>query len=270
MDDPDDAISPATDGSRTPAAMEPTAPTLTPLSFDRDPAPARSGVLAQRLKPLAGQAIGTLMVHEIYRSLQGESTHAGLPCTFVRLTACHLRCTYCDTAHAFHQGESMALAGVVARALATGDRLVEITGGEPLLQAEVFPLMTRLADAGRTVLLETSGAVSIQSVDPRVAIILDVKTPGSGEVAANLDANLLRLKGRDEVKYVICGRDDFDWSVRHVRRHDLAARLPVLFAPAFGRVDPTDLAAWILETGLPIRFQLQLHKQLWDPKARGV
>ena len=227
-------------------------------------------MLAQRLRPLAGKAAGSLVIHEIYRSLQGESTHVGLPCTFVRLTACHLRCTYCDTAHAFHQGESLTIDQVVERALATGDRLVEITGGEPLLQPEVFPLMTRLADAGRTVLLETSGAVSIQSVDPRVSIILDVKTPGSGESAANLDANLVRLQGHDEVKYVVCDRDDFDWAVRHARGHDLIARVPVLIAPAFGRVDPTDLAAWILETGLPLRLQVQLHKQLWDPKARGV
>jgi len=250
--------------------MEPTASMLVPPVLDREAVPARGGVLAQRLRPLAGKAAGTLVIHEIYRSLQGESTHAGLPCTFVRLTACHLRCSYCDTGHAFHQGEPLTLDEVVERALATGDRLIEITGGEPLLQPEVFPLMTRLADAGRLVLLETSGAVSIQSVDPRVSIILDVKTPGSGEVAANLDANLVRLRGHDEVKYVVCDRADFDWAVRHVRDHDLIARLPVLIAPAFGRVSPTDLAAWILETGLRLRLQVQLHKQLWDPKARGV
>ena len=136
---------------------------------------------AQRLRPLAGKAAGTLVIHEIYRSLQGESTFAGLPCVFVRLTACHLRCVYCDTPHAFNQGETMTLDDVVARALALGDDLVEITGGEPLLQLEVYPLMSRLADAGKTVLLETSGALDTAAVDPRVHVILDLKTPGSGE-----------------------------------------------------------------------------------------
>jgi 7-carboxy-7-deazaguanine synthase len=228
------------------------------------------GDLARRLRPLKGKADGSLVIHEIYRSLQGESLYAGLPCVFVRLTACHLRCGYCDTPHAFGQGETITLDDVVAQALAHGDPLVEITGGEPLLQPEVYPLMTRLADAGRTVLLETSGAIDIEAVDPRVHIIMDIKTPGSGESGANLDANLGRLKTSDEIKYVICDRADFDWSVGHVRRHELAGRFSILFSPAFGRVDPTDLADWVLDTRLPIRLQLQLHKQLWEPNARGV
>ncbi|WP_435010111.1 radical SAM protein [Tundrisphaera lichenicola] len=227
-------------------------------------------LLARRLGPLAGKPAGTLLIHEIYRSLQGESTHAGLPCTFVRLTACHLRCTYCDTPHAFHSGEPLTIEEVAARALGTGDPLVEVTGGEPLLQPEVLPLLTRLADAGRTVLLETSGAIDTIDVDPRVAIILDVKTPGSGEASANLDVNLARLKPIDEVKYVICSRGDFDWTVAHVREHGLAGRFPLLVGAAHGRVNPTDLAAWILESGLPLRLQVQLHKLLWDPAARGV
>ncbi len=242
--------------------MEPTTPPR--------PAPGPDSTLARRLRPLEGKAAGSLVIHEIYRSIQGESTHAGLPCTFVRLTACHLRCTYCDTRHAFHEGQALPVAEVVARALATGDSLVEVTGGEPLLQPEAFDLMARLADAGRTVLLETSGAVDTAAVDPRVRVILDVKTPGSGEAAANLDANLGRLKPIDEVKYVVCDRDDFDWSIAHVRAHDLAARVPVLMGAAHGRVDATELAGWILETGLPIRLQVQLHKLLWDPRARGV
>jgi 7-carboxy-7-deazaguanine synthase len=239
--------------------MATTAPTSTPPDS-----------LARRLRPLAGKPAGSLVIHEVYRSLQGESTHAGLPCTFVRLTACHLRCTYCDTAHAFNRGETLPLDEVVARALATGDRLVEVTGGEPLLQPEVFPLMTALADAGRTVLLETSGAVDIAGVDPRVTIILDVKTPGSGEAAANLEANLARLKPTDEVKYVLCDRADFDWAVDHIRTFDLTSRAHVLVGAAHGRVDPTDLAAWVLETGLSIRLQVQFHKLLWGPSARGV
>jgi 7-carboxy-7-deazaguanine synthase len=233
------------------------------------PLPATSS-LARRLQPLAGKPVGSLVIHEIYRSLQGESTYAGLPCTFVRLTACHLRCTYCDTAHAFLRGETLDLDEVVERALATGDRLVEVTGGEPLLQAEVLPLMTRLADAGRTVLLETSGAVDIGPVDPRVSIILDVKTPGSGESAANLEANLALLKPIDEVKYVVCDRDDFDWAVTHVRSHDLTSKVPVLVGAAHGKLDPTELAGWVLETGLPLRLQVQLHKLLWGPATRGV
>lgn len=225
---------------------------------------------SQRLRPLADKPAGSLAIHEIYRSLQGESLYAGLPCVFVRLTACHLRCVYCDTAHAFNQGEFLTLDDVVAQALAFGDSLVEVTGGEPLLQPEVYPLMSRLADLGRKVLLETSGAIDITLVDSRVHIILDVKTPGSGEVAANLDANLDRLKPTDEVKYVICDRDDFDWCVAHLSRHHLAGRVAIVISPAFGLINPTELAAWTLDSRLPIRFQLQLHKQLWDPKARGV
>jgi 7-carboxy-7-deazaguanine synthase len=225
---------------------------------------------AHRLRPLEGKPVGTLVVHEIYRSLQGESTFAGLPCVFVRLTACHLRCVYCDTPHAFNQGETMRLDEVVARALALRDDLVEITGGEPLLQPEVYPLMGRLADAGKTVLLETSGAVDTSPVDPRVHIILDVKTPGSGEVRANIWSNLERLKPTDEVKFVVCDRADFNWAVNVVREQRLTGRCPVLFSAAFGQVNPTDLAGWILESHLPVRLQLQPHKILWDPAARGV
>jgi len=224
----------------------------------------------QRLRPLQGKAPGTLVVHEIYRSLQGESTFAGLPCVFVRLTACHLRCVYCDTPHAFNQGQTMNLDDVVARVLALGDDLVEITGGEPLLQLEVHPLMSRLADAGKTVLLETSGALDTSAVDLRVHVILDLKTPGSGEEEANVWSNIELLKPTDEVKFVLCDRDDFDWAVNVVREHRLTERCPVLFSAAFGQVNPTDLAAWILESRLPVRLQLQQHKILWDPKARGV
>ncbi len=229
-----------------------------------------SGSHAQRLRPLARKAAGTLVIHEIYRSLQGESTFAGLPCVFVRLTACHLRCVYCDTPHAFNQGEPMSVDVVVARTLALGDDLVEITGGEPLLQLEVYPLMSRLADAGKTVLLETSGAIDTSAVDPRVRVILDLKTPGSGEVEANVWSNLERLRPTDELKFVLCDRADFDWAANVVGEHRLTDRCPVLFSVAFGQVNPTDLAAWILESRLPVRLQLQQHKILWDPNARGV
>lgn len=229
-----------------------------------------SNALARRLRPLEGKAPGTLMVHEVYRSIQGESTFAGLPCVFVRLTACHLRCTYCDTPHAFQQGRPMSLEAVLDEVEKLGGRLVELTGGEPLLQEEAYPLMSTLADRGWTVLLETSGGVPTDRVDPRVHVILDVKTPASGEVDANVWSNLDRLGPRDEVKFVLGDRADFDWAVDLIRRRGLAERGPVLMSAVFGRVDPTDLAGWILETGLPIRLQVQLHKILWDPKARGV
>lgn len=226
----------------------------------------------RRLRSILGRAPGTLVVHEIYRSLQGEGTHAGLPCVFARLTGCHLRCGYCDTRHAFHEGTPLDLAEVVERVrrlLRPGD-LIELTGGEPLLHEEAFPLLTELADTGHLVLLETSGAVDAAAVDPRVRVILDVKTPGSGEAEANHWPNLARLRPTDEVKFVVTDRPDFDWSVGVVRRHELARRCPILVAPAHGRVDPRELAAWILECGLPLRLQSQLHKQLWGAKTRGV
>jgi 7-carboxy-7-deazaguanine synthase len=229
-----------------------------------------SGLDDRRLRPLAGKPAGTLIVHEIYRSLQGESTFAGLPCVFVRLTACHLRCSYCDTPHAFHSGEALSLDDVVARALALGGSLIEITGGEPLLHPEALPLMARLADAGRTVLLETSGALDISRVDPRVRIILDLKTPGSGEANANLWSNVSRLKPIDEVKFVVCDRADFDWAIEQIQSRELLARCPVLVSPVHAKVAPAQLAQWLLDSGLPLRLQVQLHKALWGTETRGV
>ncbi len=226
--------------------------------------------VASRLKPLAGKRVGTLVIHELYRSIQGESSFAGLPCTFVRLTACQLRCTYCDTPHAFQQGQTFTVDEVFHKVLALGDSVVEITGGEPLLQDEVYPLMTRLCDAGKTVLLETGGALSIAQVDPRVRTILDLKTPRSGEVAANDWTNLALLKPTDEVKFVVCDHDDFDWSAEIIREHDLTTKCPVLVSGAYGQVDPGELAGWVLDSGLNLRYQLQLHKILWGAKARGV
>ncbi|MBI3465603.1 MAG: radical SAM protein [Planctomycetes bacterium] len=222
------------------------------------------------MKPLVGKPPGTLLVHEIYRSVQGESTFVGRPCVFVRLSACHLRCRWCDTPHAFTEGEPMGLDDVLARVLAEPCDLVEITGGEPLLQDEVFPLMTRLADAGRTVLLETSGAVDIRRVDRRVRIIMDLKCPGSDECERNLYPNIERLKPTDEIKFVIADRCDFDWSCEQVRGRRLAERFTVLFSPVFGELAPRTLAEWILESNLPVRLQLQMHKYIWDPAARGV
>jgi 7-carboxy-7-deazaguanine synthase len=256
--------SPSVQNDDTESAGSPTAERRAP------PIVSIGGLQAQRLKPLEDKPPGTLLVHEIYRSLQGESTFAGLPCVFVRLTVCNLRCVYCDTPHAFNQGEVMCLGDVVARVLALGDDLVEVTGGEPLLQTEVHRLMSQLADLDKSVLLETGGAIDTSAVDPRVRVILDVKTPGSGEVEANVWSNLERLKFTDEVKFVLCGRDDFDWAAKLVRERALTDRCPILFSASFGKVDPTELATWILESRLPVRLQLQQHKILWGPDTRGV
>jgi len=227
-------------------------------------------LLERRLRPISTRPAGSLVIHEIYRSLQGEGTHAGLPCVFVRLTGCHLRCGYCDSPHAFTQGEVRTIDDVVDTVLGFDDRLVQITGGEPLLQAEVYPLMSRLADAGRTLLLETSGGVDTSRVDPRVRVILDVKTPGSGEEQANVWSNLDRLKPGDEVKFIICDPRDFHWSLEVIDRYDLTARVPVLVSPCFGKINLEELAQLVLDSGRCLRLQVQLHKILWEPDRRGV
>jgi len=212
-----------------------------------------------------------LIVNEVFLSVQGESTWAGLPCVFVRLTACDLRCSYCDTTYAFAEGKRRPLQEVLAEALAFDCPLVEVTGGEPLLQKASLLLMSALCDAGRTVLLETSGAHDISSVDPRVHRIMDLKTPGSGECVRNLWSNIPSLTPRDEVKFVLSSREDYEWARDQVRKFDLASRVhAVLFSPVFGRIEPVEIVNWILEDKLPVRFQLQLHKLIWDPKKRGV
>jgi 7-carboxy-7-deazaguanine synthase len=212
-----------------------------------------------------------LTVNEIYASVQGESTWAGLPCTFVRLTFCDLRCTYCDTAYAFYRGEKMSLADILESVKALGISLVEITGGEPLLQKAVLPLMTELCDRSYRVLLETSGAHDISRVDSRVHRIMDLKTPGSGEAHRNRLENLSHLTQRDEVKFVIGSREDYLWSADLVRANALDTRCHcVLFSPVFGRIEPRQIVEWLLADRLPVRFQLQLHKFIWAPDAKGV
>lgn len=223
-----------------------------------------------RLDPLLGKPAGTLLVHEIYRSVQGESTFAGLPCAFVRLTGCPARCVWCDTPHAFKEGEQLVLAAVIERVLALDCPLVELTGGEPLVQDEAFALMTALCDIGKTVLVETSGTVPVERVDRRVRIIMDLKCPDSGECDNNLWANLDHLKPIDEIKFVLASRRDFDWAAAMVREHKLQERFAVLLSPVFGRVTPRELADWLLESRLNVRMQVQLHKLIWDPLARGV
>lgn len=211
-----------------------------------------------------------LKVNEIFCSIQGESTHAGRPCVFVRLTYCNLRCTYCDTAYAFFEGEERSLDEVVAAVAAWGIKLVEVTGGEPLIQRETTELLRRLLAAGHEVLLETSGAWPVGTVPDGVRIIMDLKTPGSGMVGRNRWENLDQLDAEDEIKFVVCDRADYEWARGVVGEHDLTARHAVLFSPAFDRLEPRELAEWILADRLPVRMQLQLHKLIWSPSARGV
>jgi 7-carboxy-7-deazaguanine synthase len=213
----------------------------------------------------------TLTINEIYHSIQGESSWVGRPCVFVRLTFCNLRCNYCDTEYAFYEGKKRTLDEILETVASFGCPLVEITGGEPLLQKSVLPLMTMLCDSGYTVLLETSGAHGISTVDPRVHRIMDLKTPGSGEVDKNLWSNIDHLTLRDEVKFVMGTREDYEWACEKVRRYDLASRCHgVLFSPIFGRIDPRQIVEWILEDKLNVHFQLQIHKFIWSPTERGV
>ena len=213
----------------------------------------------------------TLVVHEIYASVQGESTFAGLPCTFVRLTGCNLRCTWCDTPQAFYGGQRLRRAEVLERAMATGTQLVELTGGEPLLQPGALPLMQELCDAGRTVLVETSGEADVSRVDPRVHRIMDLKAPGSGESHRNRWSNLEHLGARDEIKFVLADRADYEWmrdTVRQRRLADLGAAL--LVSCVWGKLAPRDLVDWVLADALPVRVQIQMHKVIWGAEAQGV
>jgi len=224
-----------------------------------------------RLAPIDGVATAdTLVLHEVYASVQGESTYAGRPCTFVRTTAGNLRCVWCDTPHAFVEGRPWARAEVLAEVQRLGLDLVEITGGEPLLQPGVLPLMTELCDRGHTVLLETSGSLDIRPVDPRVVRVVDFKAPGSGEASQNLMSNVDALRSTDEVKLVLADRADYDWARDFVAAHDLGRRCVVLLSPVFGALAAADLAAWMVADRLPARLNLQVHKQIWDPQARGV
>jgi 7-carboxy-7-deazaguanine synthase len=217
-----------------------------------------------------------LRVTEIFHSIQGESTWSGIPCTFVRLTGCPLRCVWCDTEYSFHGGERLTLAEILQKVEEIGCDLVEITGGEPLIHKNAFSLATDLLDRGFTVLVETSGAVDVSSLDSRAHKIMDVKCPGSGEVDANLWSNLNHLTERDEVKFVLADRRDFDWACEVIQRQELhqafeEGRLrALLFSPVWDTLDLTDLSEWVLASGLPVRVQLQLHKIIWDPRARGV
>ncbi len=210
----------------------------------------------------------TLRVTEIFYSLQGETSTSGLPTVFVRLTGCPLRCTYCDTQYAFYGGERFALEAVLETVASHRPRYVTVTGGEPLAQPACLGLLSALCDAGYWVSLETSGALDVAAVDPRVVVILDIKTPGSGEVGRNLWSNIALLKARDEVKFVLCDRRDYDWARMKLDELGLSETdLEILFSPSQGQLAPRELADWILADHLPVRMQLQLHKQVWGDVA---
>jgi 7-carboxy-7-deazaguanine synthase len=212
-----------------------------------------------------------LHVNEIFFSIQGESTHAGRPCVFVRLAGCNLRCRWCDTEYAFYDGRNRTIAEVAAILEGYRCDLVEITGGEPLLQEGVYPLMSSLLESGHSVMVETSGAVDVSRLDPRVIKIMDLKCPGSGECERNLWSNLEHLSARDEVKFVIADRADYEWAREVIAGRSLADKVnAILMSPVFGNLEPATLAAWLLEDRLPARLQLQIHKYIWPPDARGV
>lgn len=205
-----------------------------------------------------------LKLTEIFVSVQGEARQIGWPTVFVRLTGCPLRCGYCDTAYAFYGGEWWEIDAILAEVARQGVRHVCVTGGEPLAQKRCVALLQRLCDTGYEVSLETSGAIDISPVDRRVSRVVDIKTPGSGEAARNLWSNLEQLTPHDQVKFVLCSREDYEWAVQVLRQHALEQRCEVLFSPSFGQLAPRELADWIVADRLPVRFQLQLHKILWN------
>ena len=211
-----------------------------------------------------------LKINEIYISIQGESSHTGLPCVFVRLTGCNLRCSYCDTEYAFYEGKEMTLNEVVGAVDRFGNSLVEITGGEPLMQKEVYPLMQTLLEKNYDVMLETGGSLPINEVPDQVIKIMDLKCPGSGEDSRNNYENLRFLTPKDEVKFVILDRKDYDWSKKILNDYAIHKKAHVLFSPVFEKLDLKDLAQWVLEDKLPVRLQTQLHKVIWSKDAIGV
>jgi 7-carboxy-7-deazaguanine synthase len=211
-----------------------------------------------------------LKINEIYKSIQGESSHTGLPCVFVRLTGCNLRCTWCDTEYAFYEGKGMTVEDVVNAVDQCEIPLVEITGGEPLMQKEVFPLMQTLLEKNYTVMLETGGSLPIDEVPEQVIKIMDLKCPGSGEESKNNYDNLNNLTLKDEVKFVILDRKDYDWSKKILNEYSLHKKTQVLFSPVYEKLDLKDLVKWVLEDNLPVRVQTQLHKVIWSKDAIGV
>ncbi len=211
-----------------------------------------------------------LKINEIYFSVQGESTHAGLPCVFVRLTYCNLRCTYCDTEYAFYEGKDMSMEDILTEIKKYDCDVVEITGGEPLIQKEVLPLMQILCDSGYKVLIETGGSLPIENIDQRVHVIMDLKCPSSKMMKKNRYENLQFIKPIDELKFVIGSREDYEWSKEIIEKYQLQGRCEILFSVVFESLKPVELVNWIIEDSLKVRFQLQMHKFIWDPKKKGV
>jgi 7-carboxy-7-deazaguanine synthase len=211
-----------------------------------------------------------LRITEIYASVQGEGAHAGELCVFLRLTGCNLRCTWCDSEYTFTGGEYFSIDEVVSEACGYGIGLVQVTGGEPLAQRQCIVLMERLVASGLTVLLETSGSLEIPDLPDGVHVIMDLKPPDSGEVESNLWDNLARLRASDEVKFVLASRVDYEWACAVMESHDISSRARVIFSPAWGLLDPADLAEWMLQDKPAARMQLQIHKVIWEPNARGV
>jgi 7-carboxy-7-deazaguanine synthase len=212
-----------------------------------------------------------LKINEIYPSIQGESTSAGRPCVFVRLTYCNLRCTYCDTEYAFYEGKDMSVQQVIDEVEKYNCKLIEITGGEPLLQMEeCLDLMNKLCDLGYEVMIETGGSLSIKEIDPRVKIIMDLKCPSSGMEKKNFYDNFQYLKQTDELKFVIGEREDYEWTKGILKKYNLFGKCEILFSVVFGELEPVDLVNWILEDKLDARFQLQMHKYIWHPETKGV
>jgi len=212
----------------------------------------------------------TLQITEIFHSIQGESTRVGEPCVFVRLTGCPLRCTWCDTEFAFHGGETLTLQDVLDRVQSYGCSLIEVTGGEPLHQPNALVLLKKLCDEGYQVMIETSGAFDISAIDPRVSIIMDVKCPGSGMTDRMRWANMEHLSRKDEVKFVLRDRADYEWGKDMLKQYRLGERCAVLFSPVFGSLELQPLTEWVLKDRLPVRVQMQLHKLIWGPEIRGV
>ena len=211
-----------------------------------------------------------LRVNEIYFSIQGESTKAGLPCVFIRLTYCNLRCTYCDTEYAFYEGKELSIDQIIAEVKKYNCNLVEITGGEPLFQKESIDLMKRLCEEEFEVLLETGGSLPIKNIDEKVKIIMDLKCPSSGMLKKNLYENIDNLKSIDEVKFVIGTREDYDWTKETIKKYDISSKCHILFSVVFGKLEPVTLVEWILADKLDVRFQLQMHKFIWEPSTKGV
>ncbi len=211
-----------------------------------------------------------LKVNEIYHSIQGESTNAGLQCVFIRLTGCNLRCTYCDTEYAFFEGKERSVDEIIEEVKKYNCKLVEVTGGEPLMQDESCELMKKLCDEGFSVMLETAGNMPIKEVDKRVKIIMDLKCPSSGMMDKNLYENVDHLKKDDEVKFVIGNREDYDWMKDIISKYDLQNKCALLASVVFGKLEPLTLVNWILEDKLEVRFQLQMHKFIWYPETKGV